>query len=79
MPLGPNTIDKLAATLTPAELVSIWKDLQSRVDAGYKRLADADKLLATYDRTVDYLWTKIPGEQRQDELKQAYDKYKRGV
>lgn len=78
MPLGPNTIDTLAKTLTREELISFWKDLQQRLDLSYTRLSEADKLLATYDRLSDDLLAKLPGEHRNDELKQAYDKYKRG-
>ena len=83
MPIGPHTIDTLAASLTREELVNFWKLADKQREAAYARLAEADKLLAMADKLVKDLTAKAVEEQAnmvriQEELQKLYTTYMKG-
>ena len=46
MPIGPNTIDNLQATMTREEIVACWKDAHRQREEALERIREMEKELA---------------------------------
>lgn len=42
-PMGPNTLDTLASTLTREELITFWKECQKRLEDAYAYIETLEK------------------------------------